>query len=107
MNTVIAYLLAVMGVTGIGCGSILALELARPEGYNAQAAYTILGICTTVLTVLLGIIKGIGNSQQIEANTRLTAQTAATVTEVAKATGIAPPTPAAVQDVLEKSVPRP
>lgn len=45
--------------------------------------------------------------KQIQANTAVTAQTAATVAKVAEATGIPPPSPAAVQDVLEKSLPRP
>jgi hypothetical protein len=66
MSTLNAYLIAVLGVTGIGCGSVVALEIARPEGYNSQAAYTIAGICTTVLTVLLGIIKSISNGQALE-----------------------------------------
>lgn len=60
------YLLAVGIITLIGAGSVVCLEIFRPEGYNAQAAYAIIGICTPTITVLLGILKSVGNGQEIK-----------------------------------------
>jgi predicted exporter len=83
MQPAAQYLIAVFGVVGIGCASIVTLEVARPEGYNAQAAYAIVGIVTTVITVLLGILKSISNGQAIE-EAKLTAAIAATETRAAR-----------------------
>jgi uncharacterized protein YceK len=80
MKPLYAYLATALGVLFIGCGSVVALEIARPEGYNSQASYAIIGMCTTVLTVLVGIIKSISNGQDLK-------EVKETVKTVAETTG--------------------
>lgn len=57
----IAYLCAVLGVLLIGCGSMVALEIGRPDGINTAVSYQIITLCGTIMAVLLGVIKSIGN----------------------------------------------
>jgi uncharacterized membrane protein YeiB len=45
--------------------------------------------------------------QEMRANTAITAQAAATTTAIAEEAGVRLPSPAHVQDLLEKSLPRP
>lgn len=66
MNPLIAYLAAVLGTLAIGAGSIVALEIGRPDGYNVETLTKILTMCGTVLVVLLGILKTISSAKVIE-----------------------------------------
>lgn len=62
----VAYLGAILGVLFIGCGAVVYLETNRPEGYNSQVTYAIITMCTTILAVLLGNIKSIGNGAKLD-----------------------------------------
>lgn len=67
MNQLCAYLAATLGISAIGVGALVALEIARPGGeWNSNVTYAIIGIVTPTLTVLVGIIKSIGNAKAIE-----------------------------------------
>ena len=60
------YIMGVLGVLAIGCGSIAFLEHVRPDGFNSQAGYAIIGACTTIIAVLLNGIKGIIGQNEIK-----------------------------------------
>ena len=62
----IAYLASILGVLAIGVGAITYLECARPDGFNSQVSYAVIGLCTMVLTQLLSTIKSINNGKAIE-----------------------------------------
>jgi hypothetical protein len=104
MNTLTAYLAAVLGTLFIGCASVVALELGRPAGYNSQSAYTIIGMCTTVLTVLLAIIKSIGNGQDLADVKRGTEETKSAAVAAAQHAAVAAQNAAAVPSVTAQAV---
>jgi len=60
------YLIAAISVLTVCSASIVALEWLRPEGYNSQAAYAIIGMGGVILTNIFGIIKSINNGQQLK-----------------------------------------
>ena len=63
----IAYLAATLGTLLIGGGLIVTLEIARPGGeWNSNTTTVIVGMCTTIIAVLLSMIKSIGNGKAIE-----------------------------------------
>jgi hypothetical protein len=63
----VAYLVAILGITAIGVGALAYLENHRPGGeWNSNVTYAVIGIVTPTLTVLIGIIKSIGNGKAIE-----------------------------------------
>jgi len=67
MHQLIAYLVATLGITLIGVGAIVTLEIARPGGdWNSNTTTVIIGMITPTLAVLIGVIKSIGNAQAIE-----------------------------------------
>ncbi len=62
MNQMVVYLCAVFGMSMIGVGAIVALEIARPGGqWNSQATYAIIGVITPTLTLLLSLVKSVSN----------------------------------------------
>jgi hypothetical protein len=82
MQPAVLYVSAVLGIILIAVGGVVSLEVLRPDGVNTQAAYTIVGICTPTLAVLIGLIKSIGNGQAIE-EAKQTAATAVIETRAA------------------------
>src|SRR5436190_26744 len=105
MNTPTAYLVAVLGVLAIGCLSIASLEIFRPGGdWNSQAAYMLVGMCTTVLTVLLGILKSIGNGQDLADVKRGTEETKSAACAAAQHAAVAAQNTAAVPSVTAQAV---
>lgn len=67
MNTVTACVAGVLGIVAIGVGGMVALEIFRPGGdWNSNVTTNIISVCTTVLTVLLSILKSQANGNAIE-----------------------------------------
>lgn len=64
MSARTAYLVAVLGISGLGIGSLLVLELVRGEVDRGLVAQ-ILSIVLPTLTALLALLRGLDNGQQI------------------------------------------
>lgn len=103
MKPLYAYLFAIVGVTGIGCCSIVVLRVWGPESDSVTAG-ALVGTCTLIVTQLLALAK---NQQSQSENTAITAATAATVRNIANAAQVPSVMSPSVQDVIEKSLPKP
>lgn len=63
-------LLAIIGLSVlslIGGGLVVALEVLRPDGVNTNATYTIIGIITPTMAVLLAWLKQITSERKTDA----------------------------------------
>ncbi len=127
-NILALYLIGVIALTAIGVAGLVTLELVRPDGANNAIVSQIIGLIGPSIIGLMVLIRSVANGQaaeaaatlageakvaaasthrEIQSNNVMTAETAATVKNIAVANGVPAATPAAVQDVLSKSLPMP
>ncbi len=57
------YLIGLISVCFIGAASVLTLEICRPEGYNSQAANTIIGFLVPSAIAMVAALRSAANGQ--------------------------------------------
>lgn len=66
MTSLMWVVVALLGESALLLGSVLMLEIMRPEGYNTAALYTVIGIVAPVFAVLVNIFKSHFNAQTMK-----------------------------------------
>lgn len=104
MKEIYALLGAILGVLLIGCGSIAYLEHVRPDGFNSQAGYAIIGLCTMVLTQLVATIKTWSNSTKLDALNVKSDVAASASTVAAEKASVVADTVQAMPDIVARKI---
>lgn len=65
-------LLGIFGLAFVGCGSVVALEYLRPDGYNTQAINNIISIIAPTMALMVPVAIAVNNGKKIDENTEIT-----------------------------------
>ena len=60
------YVAGILGLTLIGVGAVVALEIGRPDGYNSAALTQIIAIVAPTIATFLVLLKSAANTDAIE-----------------------------------------